>query len=127
LGGAVNLFTQGVLWAETVIMLVAGLYLFFLNRIPKPFWPWQPDLVSARIMAGFPLAWAAWAPALALSPYWAGAQAGVLLDVIWLGAIGLSLLVFHSQFDFSQRPTRVYAAVIAALFSLLLLAFLFQR
>src|SRR5260370_18282058 len=54
LGGAVNLFTQGVLWAETVIMLVAGLILFFLNRIPKPFCPWQPHCVSAQYSDGYP-------------------------------------------------------------------------
>jgi hypothetical protein len=127
LGGVVNLFSQGVLWAEALVMLVAGIYLFFLNRVSTPFWPWHPDLVSARVMAGFPLAWAAWAPALALSPYWTEAQAGVLINIIWLGAMLTSLLVFRSQFDFSQLPTRVYTAVIAVLFGLLLLAYLFQR
>jgi hypothetical protein len=125
-GAAINLFSQGVLWAEAVVMLAAGIYLFLLNRAEKPFWPWRPDLVSARVMAGFPLAWATWAPTLALARRWVDAQAGVLLNIIWLGAILASLLVFRAQFDFSQRPTRVYTVVVGALFGLLLIAYVLQ-
>jgi hypothetical protein len=125
-GPEVNLFLRAVLWVEAAIMLVTGIYLFFLDRFRKPEWPWQPDLVSHRIMAGWPLAWAAWAPTLALAASWPEARAGVLLNIIWLGANLVSLILFRKDFDLSQRPTRLYAGVTAAFFVLLLAGYLIQ-
>src|SRR2546425_1170422 len=55
LGAPVLTLTRIVLLAEAAFMLLVGVYLFFLNRGQNPIWPWRPDLVSARVMAGFPL------------------------------------------------------------------------
>jgi hypothetical protein len=115
-GGQVLPLTQAVLWVEALLMLAAGVYLFFVDRVPNPVWPWRPDLISARIMAGFPLAWAAWAVTLALAPTWGEARSGVLLDLIWLGAVVASVLVFRGQFDLRRRPVQVYTAIAALLF-----------
>ena len=105
------MLTKVVLVAEALVMLVAGSYLFFIDRFKNPAWPWQPDLVSARIMSGFPLAWTAWAVTLALAPTWGEARAGVFLNIIWLGTILASVLVFRSQFDLRRRTVQVYSAV----------------
>lgn len=125
-GAPTHPLLQVALFVEAVVMLVAGVYLFFLNKVADPIWPWRPDLVSARILAGWPLAWAVWAPTLALAGSWREAQSGVLLNIVWLGAILVSLVIFRSQFDLSQRSTRIPAAVIAALFVLLLIGYLLQ-
>ena len=107
--------TKAVLGIEAVVMLVAGVYLFFLDRVQNPFWPWRPDEISARIMAGFPLGWAAWAATLMFAPTWAEARSGVLLNLIWVGATFLSVLVFRGQFDLRQRPGQTYAAALGIL------------
>jgi hypothetical protein len=125
-GPEVNGLLRVALWVEAAIMLAAGIYLFFLDKFQTQLWPWQPDLVSHRIMAGWPLAWAAWAPTLALAPSWPEARGGVLLNIIWLGAMLISLVVFRSTFNLSQRRTQIYGAVIALLFIVLLLGFVLQ-
>lgn len=125
-GGELSALLQAVLWVETAVMLVAGLYLLFLNRVSEPMWPWRPDSISHRMMAGFALAWAAWAPTLARAESWGEAKVGVLLNLVWLGALLALLLVFRSRFDLSRRPTQVYGGVIAGLFILLAISYLIQ-
>ncbi len=126
-GGEINPPLQIVLWGQAAIMLVAGLYLFFrAHKDSDPLWPWRPNPMSARMMAGWPLAWAAWAPTLARAESWGEARAGVLLNIIWLAAVLASLVVFQSHFDLSRRPTRIYAAVIAVLLVLLVVFFFLQ-
>ena len=68
----------------------------------------------------------AWAVTLARAESWGEANSGVLLNVIWLGALLASVVVFRSRFDLSRRPTRIYTGVIAALFVLLGLAYVIQ-
>jgi hypothetical protein len=114
-GPEILLVTKLILAVEALVMLAAGLYLFFIDRFKNPAWPWQPDLVSARIMAGFPLAWTAWAVTLALAPSWGEARSGVFLDIVWLAAILASVLVFRSQFDLRRPTVQVYAAVTTVL------------
>lgn len=114
-----NSLLQAALWLEAVVMLVVGVYLYFIKVPDEPIWPWYPDIVSAKIMAGFPLAWAVWAPTLALSGSWAEARGGVALNLVWLGAMLASLAVFRSRFDFSRREMQAYAGALGALFLLL--------
>jgi hypothetical protein len=114
-GGVVLPFTQIVLFIEAAVMLVAGLTLLFMDRITNPLWPWQPDHISARIMAGFPLAWVVWALTLGLAPTWGEARGGVLVSMVWLAAMLVSVLVFRSRFELGRRTTQLYLAVIAVL------------
>lgn len=125
-GATIHVLLQTVLWAEAAVMLATGMYLFLLDKFDNPLWPWRPDRISARIMAGWPLAWAAWAPTLALAETWSEARGGVLLNVIWLAAMLASLVVFRSQFELSRRLTRIYAVVISLLFALLLIGYALQ-
>ncbi len=125
-GAALLPITQIVLFAEALFMLVVSVYLFYLNHIANPIWPWRADLVSARIMAGFTLAWAAWAPTLALAPSWSEARAGLLINIIWLAATFTSVFVFQSLFDLRQRNTRIYVGVIALWLVLLGAVFVLQ-
>lgn len=118
-GTPINPLLQGVLWVEAAVMLVAGIYLFFAHRVENPAWPWKPDRLSAFIMAGFPLSWAVWAPTLAMAGGWAQARGGVLVNLLFLGALLVLALVFRSQFDLSRRPVQVYIGVLAALLLLL--------
>lgn len=119
----INPLLQFTLWVEAVIMLVAGVYLYFIKVFDKPFFPWEPDITSAKILAGFPLAWAAWAPALALAGSWEEARGGVTLNLVWLGALLVAILLFRSSFDFSKRSMRVLVGVIGMLFVLLLIGY----
>ena len=107
-------------------MLVAGIYLFFIERVADPIWPWKPDLVSARVMAGFPLGWAAWAATLALAPTWGEARGGVLLNIVWLAAVFLSVIVFQARFDLRRRKTQLYAGSIAILSGVLSVSYVMQ-
>lgn len=124
--GSIHPVLQVVLLVEAAVMLVAGIYLFFINKFPNPSWPWLPDLVSARVLSGWPLAWAAWAPALAFAGSWSAARAGVLLNLVWLGAVLTSLFIFRSQFNLSQPATRLHVAVMGTIFALLLAGYLLQ-
>jgi hypothetical protein len=119
-------FLQGVLLLEAIVMLVAGLHLFFMDRFARPLWPWTPDPISRRILAGWPLAWAAWAPTLAFSGTWLAVRGGVALNLVWLGAVFLSLFLFRRQFDLSGRPARLVAGVTALFFVLLLAGYFIQ-
>jgi hypothetical protein len=115
-GGQVLLLTQIVLGIEAVVMLVAGLYLWFVPQIENVRWfPWKPDLVSARIMAGFPLGWVAWSLTLAAAPSWAEARGGVQVNLVWLIGMLFIMLVFRARFDLSKRPTQIYAGFLTAL------------
>ena len=125
-GAPVLTLTRIVLLAEAAFMLLVGVYLFFLNRVQNPIWPWRPDLVSARVMAGFPLGWSAWAATLALAPTWSEARGGVLLNIIWLAAIFLSVILFRSLFDLGQRNTRTYVGIVGVWLVLLLIVFVAQ-
>jgi hypothetical protein len=125
-GAALHPVLIGVLWVEAVVMLVIGIYLFFLNKAKNPIWPWMPDLVSQRILAGWPLGWAAWASALALAGTWAAASAGVMLNIIWLAAILISILVFSKLFDLKKRATRLMLAVSTLFLVGLLVAYFLQ-
>lgn len=118
-GSTLHPLLVGVLGLEAALMLVVGLYLFFLNKNPNPQWPWRPDLVSQRILAGWPLGWAAWALTLALAGTWTAARYGVLLNMVWLGAVVLSLLIYRRQFDLRQRATRLFLFAALALLVLL--------
>lgn len=126
IGERVNPFLVGVLLIEAAVMLVAGVGMFFQKRYPNAFLPWKPDLVSARILAGWPLGWVAWALTLALASSWEAARSGVLLNLMWLGAVLASIFVFRGQFDLSQRATRLHIGGVAALFALLLAGFIIQ-
>jgi hypothetical protein len=115
-GAPVLLWTKIVLVIEAVIMLVGGIYLWVIPRLNNPrWWPWKPDLVSARIMASFLFGWVAWAITLALAPSWSEARFGIVVDILWFAGILLSLIVFRRQFDLSNRTTRLYGGVTAFL------------
>jgi hypothetical protein len=89
-------------------------------------WPWKPDLVSARIMVGFTLGWVLWSLTLAAAPSWEEARGGVLIDAAWLGSICLSTLVFHRRFDWRHRATRAYVLLAGSLTVLLAIVYLQQ-
>jgi hypothetical protein len=119
--------TRAVLLVEAAVMLLAGLYLLFQDRVPVVAWPWMPDSTSRRIMAGFPLAWAAWTPTLSLASSWPEARAGVLLNVLWLGAVVVSVILARGTFDLGSRLTRLYIAIAAVLAVLLMFSFIAQE
>jgi hypothetical protein len=110
-GAALHPALMVILWIEVAVMLVVGVYLFMLNKAKSPNWPWKPDIVSQRILAGWPLGWAAWAATLALASTWTAAYFGVWLNIIWLAAVFLSILVFRKQFDLKQKTTRTFLLV----------------
>jgi hypothetical protein len=126
-GGDILLVTRAVLLTESAVMLLAGIYLLFQDRFTVVAWPWIPDAVSARIMAGFPLAWAAWAPALAFAPSWPEARAGLALNILWLASIVVSVLVARRTFDLGARLTRLHVGIASALLALVLLSFVLQE
>ena len=124
-GAGVNPILQIALVVEAGAMLIFGVALFLYNRFPNLL-SWKPDLVSARILSGWPLAYALWAPTLALAPTFAEARGGVIVNMIWLAAWVAALLIWRKQFDLSHRSTRVMLGTSAALLALLSVGFLAQ-
>lgn len=119
--------TKAVLLLEAGVMIVVGAYLWRLPMMEEVrWWPWKPDLVSARIMAGFAFGWVAWSLTLAATRSWGEARWGVLIDGAWLGFICLSALVFHRHFDWRTRATRAYLTVAGTLTVLLAIVYLQQ-
>lgn len=126
-GSALLPMTKAVLLLEAGLMLAVSAYLWLLPKMEEArWWPWKPDLVSARIMAGFSLGWVVWSLTLAAAPSWGEARGGVLIDAAWLGSICLSTLVFHRLFDWRSRATRAYLAVAGSLTVLLAIVYLQQ-
>jgi len=126
-GGPVLPLTKAVLWLEAGLMLAVSAYLWFLPKMDEArWWPWKPDLVSARIMVGFTLGWVLWSLTLAAAPSWEEARGGVLIDAAWLGSICLSTLVFHRRFDWRHRATRAYVLLAGSLTVLLAIVYLQQ-
>ena len=119
----VNTILQGALFLEAGIMLIIGL-IMFLNR-PGAMSP-QPDLASARVLAGWPLGYAVWAPTLALAPSFIEARGGILVNMVWLAAWVLAPFVFRKHFNLAHRNTRLWIAVCALLLILLLIGFWVQ-
>jgi len=107
-GAPINTFLQAVLWLEAAVLIVVGLSMLLQLRTTT-FWPWNPDVVSAVVISGFPIGWSLWASALARAPSWAEASVGVLINIFWLLMVFVSLLIFRRLFDFSNRVTRVLA------------------
>jgi hypothetical protein len=125
-GAPVNPVLQGALFIEAAVMFVYGVGLFLFNRFPNVL-PFKPDLVSARVLAGWPLAYVLWAPALALSPNFEAARGGIIVNMVFLAALIVAILVFRSHFDLSNRTTRLMLIGAAALLLLLLIGFVLQR
>lgn len=112
-GVGLNPLLQMGLWAEAAIMLVFGVGLFLWPRFKRMI-PWSPDHTSAKILAGWPLSYAVWAPTLALTA-WPTARGGILVNVVWLAAVALAMLVFRKEFDWSQRSAKIIFGVCAGL------------
>jgi hypothetical protein len=113
-GGAINLFLKAGLFVEAVIGLVYGVGVFFIRRFPNLL-SWQPDEVSARILAGWYLSYAVWAPTLALASSFGESRGGILVNIVWLVSTVLALLIWRKDFDLSHRATRAMLLVSAAL------------
>lgn len=125
-GAALAPFTQLVLWLEAALLLVVGVLLWVSHRSERTILPWTPDLVSARIMSGFALGWTAWAATLALAPTWTEARGGVVLNMVWLGATFLAVLVFAARFDLRLRRTQAYLLFTGGFTALLAVAYFLQ-
>ena len=119
----VNTLLQGALFLEAGLMLVVGVVMF-LNR-PGAMSP-QPDLMSARVLAGWPLSYVVWAPTLALSPSFQEARGGILVNMVWLAAWVIAPFIFRKHFDLAHRNMRIWMAVCAVLLVFLLIGFLIQ-
>jgi len=119
----VNALLQGALFLEAGLMLIIGVVMF-LNR-PGAMSP-QPDLMSARVLAGWPLGYVLWAPTLALAPSFTEARGGILVNMVWLAAWVIAPFIFRKHFDLAHRNTRIWLAVCAVLLVLLLVGFLIQ-
>jgi hypothetical protein len=113
-GGPIGPVLQSGLLVEAAIMLIFGVLLFLYPRF-KGIIPWQPDLTSAKILSGWPLSYAVWAPALALAPSWGSSRGGVIVNIVWLAAVAIALLVFRKEFDWSQRSAKLIFGVCAVL------------
>ena len=111
----VNPLLGGVLFLEAAIMLVVGIILF-ANR-PGVVYP-QPDTMSAKVLAGWPLSYVVWAPTLALSGF-AAAWGGIIVNMIWLAAWIVAMLVFRKHFDLAHRSNKIWLGVCAVLLVLL--------
>jgi hypothetical protein len=121
-GPAIHPLLQGGLFLEAALMLVFGIALFMYPRWPKII-PWQPDPTSAKILAGWPLSYAVWAPTLALTAggVWRG---GVIVNIIWLAAVVAAMLIWRKEFDWSQPSAKIIFGVCAGLAVLLTLGVL---
>jgi hypothetical protein len=124
-GGPINPILQGGLFIEALIMLVFGVALFAHPRFPNIL-SWQPDHTSAKILAGWPLSYAVWAPTLALAPSWGESRGGVIVNIIWLVAIVAAILIFRKEFDLSHRATKLILGVSAALAAVLIVGVIVQ-
>jgi hypothetical protein len=111
----VNPLLGGVLLFEAVVMAVIGL-VWFLNR-PGVISP-RPDTVTAKVLAAWPLSYVFWAPTLAFLPF-DHARGGILVNMFWLGAWSVAMLVFRQHFDLAHRSNKVWLGV-CALFLVLL-------
>lgn len=124
-GGPINPVLQAGLFIEAAIMLVFGIALFLYPRFPNII-SWQPDHTSAKILAGWPLSYALWAPTLALAPSFGESRGGIIVNIIWLVAIAAAILIFRRHFDLSHRATRLMMAISAGLAGLLIVGVLIQ-
>jgi len=66
-------------------------------------------------LSGWPLSYAVWAPALALEPSWGSSRGGVIVNIVWLGAVAIALLVFRKEFDWSKRSAKLIFGVCVVL------------
>jgi len=103
---------------EAAIMLVFGIALFLWPRFPNII-PWTPDHTSAKILAGWPLSYVLWAPALAFAERIEDSRGGVIVNIIWLAAVALALLIFRNQFDWSKPSAKIIFGGCAGLAALL--------
>lgn len=124
-GGPVNLLLQGTLFVEAASMLVFGIALFLWPRF-KNIIAWMPDHTSAKILAGWPLSYALWAPTLALAPSIAESRGGIIVNIIWLAATAIALVIFRKDFDWQHRSTRIMFGVSATLAVLLIVGLVVQ-
>jgi hypothetical protein len=117
-GGPINPLLQAGLFLEAAIMLVFGLALIVYPRWPRIV-PWQPDPTSAKILAGWPLSYAVWAPTLALAASIGESRGGIVVNIVWLAATALAMLIWRRHFDWSQRSAKLIFGVSAGLAALL--------
>ena len=118
----VNPYLGGVLLFEAVLMLLIG-SIWFVNR-PGMISP-RPDTMSARVLAGWPLAYAVWAPTLAFMPF-DHARGGIVVNMIWLAAWVIAMLVWRKHFNLAHRSNKVWLGICALLLVLLGLGYAMQ-
>jgi hypothetical protein len=124
-GAPINPLLQGVLFLEAAIMLVFGIALFLWPRW-KDVISWTPDHTSAKILAGWPLSYALWAPTLALAPSITESRGGIIVNIIWLAATAVALLIWRKEFNWSHRATKLMFGVSAGLAALLIVGVVIQ-
>jgi hypothetical protein len=119
----INPTLQAVLFAEAALMLIVGLALLF-NR--APIFSNTVDAVSLRVLAGWPLAYAVWAPTLALSHSFAHARGGIVVNMVWLAAWVIGMWVWRKHFNLKSHSTAVWFATCLVLLLLLLIGYALQ-
>jgi hypothetical protein len=124
-GGPIHPVLQGGLFLEAAIMLVFGIVLFLHPRWTRIV-PWHPDHTSAKILAGWPLSYAVWAPTLALAPSIGESRGGIIVNIIWLVAVAAAMLLWRKEFDWSQRSARLILGVCVGLAALLVVGLVLQ-
>jgi hypothetical protein len=111
----VNPFLGGVLLFEAALMLVIGI-VWFVNK-PGLISP-EPDTVSAKVLAGWPLGYVFWAPTLAFSAF-EHARGGILVNMVWLAAWVIAMLVWRKHFNLAHRSNKVWLGTCVLLLVLL--------
>ena len=124
-GDALNPVLIAVLWIQAVVWMIVGLSLLFRIRT-ESLWPWKPDIISGMVIAGFPIGWSLWSVSLAQAPSWPEANQGLLINILWLGLVFLSLLVFRKTFDFSKGGTRVFTTITGLLLAGVVVGYFLQ-
>lgn len=111
---------QALLAVEAFVLIAAGGFLFFSPEFLSPLWPWTLTPLTARVMAGWPFGFAVWMVTVALMKDWEARRLGIQLNIVWLAALLVTMLLFLTEFDLSRLPTWLYGLVITAFLASLL-------
>jgi len=112
---------------EAMILLSVSGFLLFAPEVFNPQWPWQLTPLTGRVIAGWPLSFAVWAVVLALMDCWDDMKMGIGLNIFWLAALLLTMLVFIGEFNLNRNATWLYGLFLFVFLSGLLLFYVIEE
>ncbi|MBI5879487.1 MAG: hypothetical protein HZB53_17700 [Chloroflexi bacterium] len=116
-----------LLAAQAIVLGGAGGMMFVSPAALANIWPWDLAPVTARVAAGFLIAFCIWSVTLAARDDWEEVKFGMQMNLLWYALVLVSYLVFISEVRWDRMLALPFPIVLASLLAALGAAYVWQE